>query len=132
MVNADICVGGHCNVSNGAVIQKCEHPYSGRVLSSRNDILKVREELFGHLPEDAEKEAFPKCQVWTSYLSFRILLYLLDCILETFFLKITMFNLDAYRSAKSIVFIGETGYCYRNENQPSIMRSFFRKKTKAI
>lgn len=125
-VNADICVGGHCNVSNGDVIQKCVHPYSGRVLSSRNDILKVREELFGHLPEDTEKDAFPM-QVWTS-------IYRRDFVISSglqfrnILSEDTMFNLDAYRSARSIVFIGETGYCYRNENQPSIMRSFSEKK----
>ena len=41
-----------------------------------------------------------------------------------------IFNIAAYKCASSISFTGDTDYCYRNENQPSIMRTFSEKKLK--
>lgn len=124
--DADICIGGHCDVSNGTVLLEKKHPYAGKVLINSHDINHVREQLFGHLPEDDETEAFPM-QVWTS-------IYRRDFILS-FGLRFrnilsedTMFNLDAYKVARAMVFTAGTDYCYRMDNQPSIMRSFSENK----
>ena len=41
-----------------------------------------------------------------------------------------IFNISAYKFARKITFTGDTDYCYRNENQASIMRSFSKSKLK--
>ena len=40
----------------------------------------------------------------------------------------TIFNLSAYKHADIISFTEDTDYCYRQDNQPSIMRTFSEKK----
>ena len=119
---ADIAVGGHRDMANGKIRIAKPHPLAGQVLVGENQIMPVRNRLFGHLPGDSDVEAFPM-RVWTSIYRNAFLkksaLQFQDILSED-----TVFNLSAYRSARIIAFTGDTDYCYRVDNQPSIMRTF--------
>uniref|UniRef100_UPI00359CB7DB glycosyltransferase n=1 Tax=Bifidobacterium longum TaxID=216816 RepID=UPI00359CB7DB len=123
---ADIVFGGHKDMVNGNVNNVKPHPLAGKTLNTRTDILGVRERLFGHLPDDSEVESFPM-RVWTG-------IYRNDFLIEhdlrfkPILSEDTIFNLSAYQCAQVITFTGGTAYCYRMDNQPSIMRSFSSKK----
>ena len=124
--DADIVVGGHCDMVNGSVRAVKAHPLAGQILRGSDQILPVRNRLFGHLPEDTEVESFPM-RVWTA-------------IYRNDFLKVnglkfqailsedTIFNLSAYRCANVVAFTGDTDYRYRMDDHSSIMRSFSSKK----
>ena len=125
-VDADICVGGYREVSDGRIIGEKIHPNAGRLLTTSHDVQYTREQLFGHLPGDVETEAFPM-QVWTSI--YRRAFVQSDGLrFRNILSEDTVFNLDAYNVAKTITFIGETSYCYRMGDHPSIMRTFSENK----
>ena len=124
--DADIVVGGHRDMVNGAVRASKVHPLAGQIFKGHNQIMPVRNRLFGHLPEDTEVEAFPM-RVWTA-------IYRNDFLqknglrFEAILSEDTIFNLSAYRCADVIAFTGDTDYCYRMDEHPSIMRSFSSEK----
>ena len=111
---------------NGAVRASKVHPLAGQIFKVHNQIMPVRNRLFGHLPEDTEVEAFPM-RVWTA-------IYRNDFLqknglrFEAILSEDTIFNLSAYRCADVIAFTGDTDYCYRMDEHPSIMRSFSSEK----
>ncbi|TPF85852.1 hypothetical protein BW13_08495 [Bifidobacterium sp. UTCIF-37] len=126
--HADIVFGGHKDMVNGKVNTVKSHPLAGMTLTTKSQILDIRERLFGHLPDDAEIEAFPM-RVWTG-------IYRNDFLKEhclrfkAILSEDTIFNLSAYQQAQVISFTDGTAYCYRMDNQPSIMRTFSAKKLK--
>lgn len=124
--HADIVFGGHKDMVNDVVNSVKPHPLAGKVLTKKQDILRVRENLFGHAPDDTVVEAFPM-RVWTgiyrrAFLNENVLRF------KPILSEDTIFNLAAYQCAQVIAFTGGTAYCYRMDNQPSIMRSFSSKK----
>ncbi len=119
--NCDIVVSGHCDYKNGVPVVTKIHPLSGKTFSSKEEIKKIRKNLFGHYPGDKEVEAFP--------MSVCMSLYKRD-IINKFHLRFkkilsedTMFNIAAYNCAKTISFVSYTDYCYRKEEQASITQS---------
>ena len=93
-----------------------------------DEIMPVRNRLFGHAEDDNTVEAFPM-RVWTA-------IYRNDFLrtnrlrFEEILSEDTIFNLPAYKTAKTITFTGDTNYCYRMDNQSSIMRTFSPTKLK--
>lgn len=119
---ADIAVGGHRDMVDGEVRIAKPHPLAGKTLHGSDEIMPVRNRLLGHAPSDTEVEAFPM-RVWTAI--YRNEFLKRDNLLfEEILSEDTIFNLTAYRAAQTITFINNTDYCYRMDNQPSIMRSF--------
>lgn len=120
--HADIVVGGHCDMVNGKLHTAKPHPLAGQTIFGHNQILTVRNRLFGHAPSEAEVESFPM-RVWTTIYRTN-LLKKNNLRFEEILSEDTIFNLSAYYTAQSITFTGDTDYCYRMDNQPSIMRTF--------
>lgn len=123
---ADIAVGGHRDMVDGKVHTVKPHPLAGQVLVGEKQIMPVRNRLFGHLPEDSEVEAFPM-RVWTAIYK-NAFLKNNGLRFQAILSEDTIFNLSAYRAADIIAFIRDVNYCYRMDNQPSIMRSFSSQK----
>lgn len=126
--NADIAVGGHCDWREGKVIKSKRHPLAGKTVTDRLEIDEIRRNLYGRSVEDKETEAFPM-SVWIAIYK-RTLIDHHRLKFENIISEDVIFNLSAYKFAERITFTGDTDYCYRNENQPSIMRSFSEKKLK--
>ncbi|NMM95231.1 glycosyltransferase [Bifidobacterium oedipodis] len=120
--DADIVVGGHRDMVNGHVRITKRHPLANTVLSGSDEIMPVRNKLFGHSLEDTTVESFPM-RVWTTIYR-NSMLQDKRLRFEEILSEDTIFNLSAYREASIIVFTDNTNYCYRMDNQPSIMRSF--------
>lgn len=117
----DIVVGGHRDVCNGVAVKVKPHPLAGTVASG-SEVEDVRVRLYGHGPDDSEVEAFPmavwiaiyrRCLIANKGLTFREILS-----------EDTFFNIGAYAVADSVAFVGDTGYCYRKEEQTSITNTF--------
>lgn len=124
--NADIVFGGHRDVINGKVARIKVHPLAGKTFSDKSQILNIRKNLFGHAADDVELEAYPM-RVWTGIYK-RTFLIKNKIIFENILSEDTIFNLSAYKHADIIAFIENTDYCYRQDNQPSIMKTFSEKK----
>lgn len=124
--HADIVVGGHRDMVNGGVYRVYQHPLAGQVLKGADQIMPIRNRLFGHLPEDKEIEAFPM-RVWTAIYKSTFLkeneLHFKEILSEDI-----VFNLSAYSCADIITFISDTDYCYRMDDHPSITKTFSSKK----
>lgn len=118
---ADIVFGGHRDMTRGVAKVIKSHPLAGKVLN-KDEIISIRKNLFGHAIGEAVVEAFPM-QVWTGIYRRKMIL---DNKLrfEEIQSEDTIFNLDAYKCAQIISYIGNTDYCYRKDNQPSIMKTF--------
>jgi len=123
---ADIVVGGHRDMVRGKDCRTYRHPLAGRVLEGADQIMPVRNRLFGHLPEDKEVEAFPM-RVWTSIYR-NAFLRENEIQFEEILSEDTIFNLSAYKYASVIAFTDDTDYCYRMEEHPSITKTFSSKK----
>ena len=63
--DADIVVGGHRDVVEGHVRVAKPHPLAGVTLYGSDEIMPVRNRLFGHAEDDNTVEAFPM-RVWTA------------------------------------------------------------------
>lgn len=126
--NADIAVGGHCDWRDGEVLRKKRHPLAGKTVRNRLEINEIRKNLYGRRVDDKETEAFPM-SVWIAIYRKKMIdrnhLRFQNIISED-----VIFNISAYKFADVITFTGDTDYCYRNENQTSIMRSFSESKLK--
>lgn len=125
-IDADIVASGHCDVTEGVVTKVKIHPLAGKILETVQEVLEVRKNLYGHSPEDSVVEAFPM-SVCTAIYRRKMVeenhLYFKEILSED-----TIFNLSAYKAAKTIAFTGDTDYCYRKDDQPSITQSFSEKK----
>ena len=126
--NADIVVGGHCDWRDGKAIRVKKHPLAGRTVTEKSEIDEIRKNLYGRSIDDKETEAFPM-SVWIAIYK-RSMIVENSLKFENIISEDIIFNIAAYKCASSISFTGDTDYCYRNENQPSIMRTFSEKKLK--
>lgn len=124
--HADIVVGGHRDMVRGKVRRTYQHPLAGQVLKGADQIMPVRNRLFGHLPEDKEVEAFPM-RVWTTIYR-NAFLRENEIRFEEILSEDTIFNLSAYKYAGVIAFTYDTDYCYRAEDHSSIAKTFSSKK----
>ena len=119
--NADIVVSGHCDVTNGIKTTRKPHPLAGQVLDNER-LQPIRKNLYGHDPSDSVVESFPMSVCMSLYRRDLIEMNCLD------FLNIlsedVFFNLNAYKHASRISFVGYTDYCYRKDGQPSITGTF--------
>lgn len=120
--HADIAVGGHRDMANGKLRIAKPHPLAGRTISGHDQVFAVRNRLFGHGPADTEAESFPM-RVWTAIYNVE-LLESNGLRFEEILSEDTVFNLSAYYAARSITFTEDTDYCYRMDDQPSIMHTF--------
>lgn len=126
--NSDIAVSGHCDYTNGIKVRTKKHLLAGTTLKDKKNILEMRKNLYGHNVNDNIVDAFPM-SVW-------IAIYKKECLknnnvqFENILSEDIIFNLHAYRVANIISFIGDTNYCYRKDNQPSIMKTFSLNKEK--
>ena len=126
--DADIAVSGHCDWRYGKVIRTKRHPLAGSTVTKRSEIDEIRKNLYGCSINDKETEAFPM-SVWIAiYKKTLIDNYHLN--FQNIISEDVIFNISAYKFARKITFTGDTDYCYRNENQASIMRSFSKSKLK--
>ena len=120
--DADIAVSGHCDWRYGKVIRTKRHPLAGSTLTKRSEIDEIRTNLYGRSINDKETEAFPM-SVWIAiYKKTLIDNYHLN--FQNIISEDVIFNISAYKFARKITFTGDTDYCYRNENQASLMRCF--------
>lgn len=126
--NADIVVGGHCDWRDGKVIRTKKHPLAGQTVTNKFEIDEIRKNLYGRRIDDRETEAFPM-SVWIAIYK-RNMIVENSLRFENIISEDIIFNITAYKCARCISFTGYTDYCYRNENQPSIMRTFSEEKLK--
>ena len=126
--NSDIVVGGHCDWSYGKVVRSKVHPLAGKTLTDKNEINEIRKNLYGRRVDDKETDAFPM-SVWIAIYK-RKLIIDNHLMFQNIISEDIIFNISAYKYANSITFTSDTDYCYRNENQSSIMRSFTENKLK--
>lgn len=124
--HADIVVGGHRDMVRRKVRRTYQHPLADQVLKGANQIMPVRNRLFGHLPDDKEVESFPM-RVWTAIYR-NAFLRENEIRFEKILSEDTIFNLSAYKYADVIAFTRDTDYCYRMEEHPSITKTFSSKK----
>jgi len=120
--DADIAVSGHRDMAEGRILVTKVHPMAGQTLISEAEIRSVRNRLFGHAPWEKEVEAFPMSVCASVYK--RTLVCEHNLRFQEILSEDTIFNLSAYRCAKTIAFTDGTDYCYRKENQVSITKTF--------
>lgn len=125
---ADIVVSGHCDWTDDKIVRTKRHPLAGKTMMEKSEIDEIRKNLYGRSMEDKETEAFPM-SVWIAIYK-RSMIVENSLKFENIISEDIIFNIAAYKCASSISFTGDTDYCYRNENQPSIMRTFSEKKLK--
>lgn len=119
---ADIVRGGYEVWSNGKLVARKPHPLAGKVLQGRDEIEPFRMLLYGRMPEDSEPLPLP-VEVWTS-------IYKRDLVQDSgvrfrdILSEDTFFNIGVCKYAQRIAYIGECGYRYRKDGQPSITNSF--------
>jgi glycosyltransferase involved in cell wall biosynthesis len=119
---ADIVRGGHEVWSNGKLIARKPHPLAGKALQGRDEIEPFRMLLYGRMPEDSESLSLP-VEVWTSIYK-RNLVQDSDVRFRDILSEDTFFNISVCKYAQRITYIGECGYRYRKDRQPSITNSF--------
>ncbi|MBR5021230.1 MAG: glycosyltransferase, partial [Oscillospiraceae bacterium] len=124
--DADIVVSGHCDVCGEEVVVSKAHPLGGTCLKQREDIFRVRKNLYGHAPWDTDVESFPMSVCMSIYRN--DMLREEGLCFQNMLSEDTIFNLGAYGCAKVIAFTKDTDYCYRKENQASITATFSEKK----
>lgn len=124
--NADIVVSGHCDVTNGVITKTKKHPLAGQTLNSSEKIMEIRKNLYGHKLNDDVVEAFPMSVCMSIYRRALLLEHKLE--FQEILSEDIIFNLSAYKYAKVITFTGDTDYCYRKDEQPSITQTFSEKK----
>lgn len=124
--NADIVVSGHCDITNGVITKTKRHPLEGQTLNSSKQIMEIRKNLYGHKLDDDEVEAFPM-SVWIAIYK-RELIFDNKIEFKEILSEDIIFNLSAYKYANVITFTGDTDYCYRKDEQPSITQTFSEKK----
>lgn len=124
--DADIAVGGLCSISDGKIIAKRVHPLGGTTVSGAEGIMQTRNKLYGHAIDDKEVAAFPMSACIGIYR--RSLLEEHGLAFINIMSEDTVFNLSAYKCAKTITFLKSTDYFYRKENQNSITQTFSEKK----
>lgn len=124
--SADVVFGGHKDVINDKIARIKPHPFAEKIITDKNQILDIRKKLFGHAVDDTEVEAYPM-RVWTGIYKRNFLLKN-KIMFENILSEDTIFNLSVYKFANIVAFVNNTDYCYRQDNQPSIMKTFSEKK----
>lgn len=119
---ADIVCGGHCTYCDEMVSGEFIHPLAGVYLNEFFEIQKMRKNLYGHKPGDKETASFP-VTVWTNIYK-REFITNNRIIFSDLLSEDTIFNLNAFAKAKSILFTNDADYCYRKDGQSSITNSF--------
>lgn len=120
--SADIVVSGHCDWTYGKVVRCKVHPLAGQTLSNKKKIDDMRINLYGRDVSDREVEAFPM-SVWIAIYR-RIMIKNNKLRFSDILSEDVIFNLFAYKCANIISFTDGTDYCYRKEEQASIMQTF--------
>lgn len=120
--NADIAVGGHQEFTDEKITKIKIHPLAGSTINTTEAIEKVRKNLYGHCLGDEEVEFFPM-SVWIAIYS-REMLEKNRLRFKEILSEDIIFNIPAYKCAKTITFTYDTDYCYRKDGQPSITQSF--------
>ncbi|MDO5852291.1 MAG: glycosyltransferase [Methanobacteriaceae archaeon] len=124
--SADIVVSGHCDVTNGVITKTKKHPLAGQTIDSSRHIMEIRKNLYGHKLNDDVVEAFPM-SVWIAIYR-REMFIKHNLEFKEILSEDIIYNLSAYKYAKIITFTGDTDYCYRKDEQPSITQTFSEKK----
>lgn len=124
--NADIVVSGHCDVANGKVVKIKKHPLAGQTISSYEEIMQIRKNLYGHGVNDSCVEAFPMSVCISVYR--RKFLLNNKLFFENVLSEDTIFNIHAYKFANIISFTDGIDYCYRKDEQASITQTFSERK----
>lgn len=119
---ADIVTGGHRVITDGVLIIKKVHPLAGKTFVSPREVAMVRKNLYGHSVDDFSVDPFPMT-AWGAVYK-RELIQRFHLEFENILSEDAIFNLSAYKYAKSLSFTDGTDYCYRKDNQPSIMKTF--------
>lgn len=125
---ADIVVSGHCDWTNGSVVKTRRHPLAGTTIRDKESIDAVRKNLYGHMIDDSEVEAFPM-SVWIAIYK-RKMIEEYGLQFENVLSEDIIFNIAAYKCADVITFTDGVDYCYRKEDQTSITQSFSESKLK--
>lgn len=123
--DADIVVGGYQEVKDGITTKCYVHPLSGMVLDHREDILRIRKNLYAYGTENKTREVFPVTACASVYR--REIIQSLGLRFQNILSEDRIFNLDAYREAQKMVFIDSVDYCYRKDGQVSITQTFSEK-----
>lgn len=130
MNEADIVVGGHCEIAGKRVLAVRKHPMAGTVLSSAAEIMAVRNDLYGLDQLNKSADPIP--------MSVCMSIYRRKAIVESgvHFVHVLsedkIFNISAYACAQVLAFIDATDYCYRKEAQSSITQNFSERKSESI
>ena len=121
----DIVTGGSTKVSQKKVV-KVMHPLAGKLFTQSSEILNLRKKFYGHL-ESLDGSVYLPVSSWRSIYKRELIedhkLAFREILSEDIF-----FDLDIYAVAKSILFIDAVDYCYRNQGQFSITRTFSENK----
>lgn len=120
--DADIVISGHCDVADDKVLLVKTHPMAGKRLSNPDEIAAMRQNLFGVGLDDGTVEAFPMSACMSLYRTEMIRSQ--SVLFPSTISEDTIFNLRAYKYAKTISVTGDVNYCYRKEQQASITNSF--------
>lgn len=118
---ADIVSSGHCSVRDNVTYSVRPHPLAGIVLRERRDILSMRRQLFGRLPEDSLSHPlalFVGASIYRrSFVEENALAF------EEVAAADTLFSIAAYAHARCISFVCSTDYCYRMDNPARRVRA---------
>ena len=120
--NADICCGGYKAMANGKLLYAKPNPFAGDVLSDSNEIFKLRRSYYGASPSRVTDDDLP-ISVWPNIYK-RAFLLAKNLKFKNIRSEDKFFNTYACRAATTVTAIGYTDYCYRRDDQVSIMHSF--------
>lgn len=123
---ADIVYTGFKLVCHDVVTQTREHPCAGRTLHGQREIFSVRRGFFGAAADNVADDPTP-VSVWGAIYR-RSLIEKNGIRFVNVFSEDRFFNIDACRAAERVTCISGSPYCYRNDDQPSVTKTFGRER----
>lgn len=127
---AQIVFTGVKLVKNGEIIERRSHPFAGKTVEGSGAIFSLRRSFYGAAPTRTKRDPVP-VSVWVG-------LYDMDWIKANNFQFINIrsedvfFNTVVCREADKVAAIPGVPYCYRNDDQSSITRTFDSKTTEGF